>query len=204
MKSRQILSDEAEWTIDARLSDATCDTILQALKAVENWLFQGRIQPRTSSQLFKTIGIYWKPSPPFWWKTRYHHVEFSTTFVVGEALCCDTAVHEIAHVLDNFLGMHPLSTIFGGGPADLMCRSIGAEPECFFPRFRAPGFEKRMTALCVEQNPTLYGRSLGPAEDFAESFRLVVTNPDYLHSSAPCRYDWFENWRLTLLDQFEK
>jgi hypothetical protein len=85
--------------------------------------------------------------------------------------------------------------MFGGGPSDNMLRYIGIEPDQFFPRFSAAGYEKAMVNAGCELNPTAYGRSQGPAEDFAESFRLAILQPELLNEQAPRRFLWFSEWK---------
>lgn len=142
--------------------------------------------------------VLWEPSSYLWRKVGFHHVEFHTVFIDPGAITVETAVHEMAHILDNSLGSHAMTSVFGNGPADEMIRSIGGEPELFLPRFNALRYETAMRAQQLELNPTAYGRTCGPAEDFAESFRLAVLHPELLKAMAPLRYEWFLDWRIRL------
>lgn len=179
-----------------------------------NWKFTRGIPIRTSeninraSQLFfKWIGatshpifiasrdIVWKPSSTLWRLIGFHHVELTTVYVDPRSITPETAVHELAHILDNRLGSNPLASIFGGGPSDDMLRFIGAEPDQFFPRFSAIGYEQTLIKAGCELNPTEYGRTKGPAEDFAEAFRLAVLEPALLDELAPKRSEWFRKWK---------
>jgi hypothetical protein len=147
--------------------------------------------------LFKNIA--WEPSNFFWRKAGFHHVEFSTIHIDPELINLETAVHEMAHILDNTLGNHGLASIFGGGPADQMVVHLGLNPDEFLPRFFAWGYESKLRERQIELNPTTYGRTRGPAEDFAESFRMAVLHPVLLKTSGPKRYEWFEIWRRQLV-----
>jgi hypothetical protein len=198
MNNRQILSNVHSWEVASQISDAVCETILKAASAFEAWI---GIEPESSNlshNFLRNTG--WKPSPFLWRLIGFHHVELSTVFIDPLSLSVETAIHELAHILDNRLGPHPLASIFGGGPSDEMARYIGLEPERFFPRFNALGYENYQKELGLELNPSDYGRTKGPAEDFAESFRFAVLQPDYLVSSAPRRFSWFEGWKKKLKD----
>lgn len=127
-------------------------------------------------------------------------MEFSTIYIDPERLNLESAVHEMAHIFDNNLGNHGLASIFGGGPADQMIVHLGLNPDEFLPRFLARGYESKLRAQRIELNPTTYGRTRGPAEDFAESFRMAVLQPELLRTFAPKRYEWFEIWRRQLIE----
>jgi hypothetical protein len=66
-----------------------------------------------------------------------------------------------------------------------MLRFVGIDPDQFFPRFSAIGYEQSLTRAGCELNPTKYGRSKGPAEDFAEAFRLAYLSPQLLKNRHP-------------------
>lgn len=201
MKPRLLLMEHFRWEAADQLSDSTCDILIQAARAADAWLKSSVYQDDLTHRLTKVIGgVNWKPSPFIWRCLGFHHVEFNTVFIDPLAITCSSAVHEFAHVLDNTLGVHPLSTFFGGGPSDEMARFLGYDPDQFFPRFHAAGFEEALQKLNIEHNPTDYGRMWGPAEDFADAFRLAVTDPHYLEQHASQRYAWFQEWRKTLLD----
>jgi hypothetical protein len=175
----------------------TCENIDLAVNRVMVWLCPNWQSGGDIPSLI--LKIRWKPSPAVWKAIGFHHVELSTVFVDPRGLPVETTVHEIAHILDNRLGPHPLASIFGGGPSDDMLRSLGVEPDQFFPRFSAPGYERTLTNAGCELNPIPYGRSKGPAEDFAESFSLAVLQPDKLAFFAPQRFAWFQSWRNRLV-----
>ncbi len=200
MKSRLLLRNSTFWNVAVEIPETKCETLLLAAAAIDAWL--GKTTQNHASPIAclskRMWGIDWKPSPFLWRKLRFHHVEFSTVFIDPCSFPFETAIHEIAHIIDNSLGSHRLASIFGGGPADELARYLGTEPELFFPRFHAPGFEKILREQGVELNPTEYGRSNGPAEDFAESFRLAVLEPQVLASCAPLRFKWFELWKTNL------
>jgi hypothetical protein len=205
MQTRQTLKCSFYWDIAGQIPESSCETLLKSALAVDSWLGTACLVNNPAGRLSKIIGgIHWKPSPYIWKKLGFHHVEFSTVFFDPVSLPFETATHEIGHVLDNSLGSHPLSSIFGGGPSDDLARFIGFEPDVFFPRFHASGYEQHLKQLGLELNPTAYGRLNGPAEDFAESFRLAVLEPKILINSAPLRYQWFERWKLVLIKRFEK
>lgn len=205
MEPRQLLNRTAYWDVAAEINDSNCESLLKAASAIDSWFGTSRQwKTRPVALLSKFLGgIQWKPSPPIWNKLGFHHVEFSTVFVNPTSLPFETAIHEFGHVMDNSLGSHPLSSIFGGGPSDDLARYIGIEPEIFFPRFHAANYDKVMQELNLELNPSDYGRKNGPAEDFSESFRLTVTDPEYFAAAAPIRFAWFENWKLSLVNKFE-
>jgi hypothetical protein len=198
MNNRQILSSIHSWEVASQIPDAVCETILKAASAFDAWL---GIELKSSNlSHFFLRDMVWKPSPLLWRLIGFHHVELSTVFIDPKTISIETAIHELAHVLDNRLGPHPLASIFGGGPSDDLARYIGLEPERFFPRFNALGYENYQKELGLERNPSEYGSSKGPAEDFAESFRFAVLQPDLLASSAPRRFSWFEGWKKRLQD----
>jgi hypothetical protein len=195
MNSRNLLQHMNGWDISPYIPDSQCDLLLNASLAIDNWLgAEGRI-----ARLSNWLGVIrWLPSPAVWQKLGFHHVEFSTVYLDPNHLTCETVVHEFAHILDNRLGSHPLASIFGGGPADEMVRRLGIEPEQFFPRFYARGYEREFRIRNIEMNPTLYGRAAGPSEDFAESFRLAVMDTEQLALAAPLRNEWFSTWNNTI------
>jgi len=198
MNNRQVLLSDHSWEVASQIPDAVCETILNAASAFDAWL---GIELKPSNLSLSSLrDMVWKPSPLLWRLIGFHHVELSTVFIDPKTISIETAIHELAHVLDNRLGPHPLASIFGGGPSDEMARYIGLEPERFFPRFSAIGYENCQKELGLELNPSEYGRTKGPAEDFAESFRFAVLHPDLLESSAPRRYLWFEGWKTRLQD----
>jgi hypothetical protein len=195
MNSRSILQSVNGWNISPDIADSHCDLILEGLSAIDNWLgADGRIV-RLSDRLDV---IRWLPSPALWQKLGFHHVEFSTVYLDPNHLTCETVVHEFAHILDNRMGSHPLASIFGGGLSDEMVRWLGIEPEQFFPRFYAHCYEREFRFREIEMNPSLYGRTTGPSEDFAESFRLAVMDPNRLALAAPLRNEWFSKWKNTI------
>jgi hypothetical protein len=184
--------------IDPALPAGVRGNIRLAVKLVASWLTAGGQPDGAIPDLLQNI--QWKPSPLLWRTIGFHHVELSTVFLVPRSFPVETAVHELAHILDNRLGPHLLASIFGGGPSDSMLRFVGIEPDQFFPRFSAPGYERALTEAGCELNPTLYGRSKGPAEDFAESLQLAVFQPEVLAKSAPLRFEWLTKWKETISD----
>lgn len=180
------------WFVSPEISSATCVTIQQAMDTFIRWA--GLSSPLPA----RFQNVHWKPSTGIWRISGYHHVELSTVYLDQRTFQVDTALHELAHILDNRLSSHPLASIFGGGPSDEMLRFIGVEPDQFFPRFFAPGYEKVLRAAGVELNPTTYGRTRGPAEDFAESFLLMLRQPEEVSLTAPRRFAWLSAWKDTL------
>jgi hypothetical protein len=204
MEPQQFLKTAIHWDIAGQIPESSYETLLKAATSIDTWLGKSNQLSNPIGMISKLMGgIRWRPSSFVWKKLGFHHVEFSTIFFDPALLPFDTAIHEIGHVLDNSLGSHRLASIFGGGPSDDLARYIGIEPDVFFPRFHAPGYEKTLRDLKLELNPTDYGRNNGPAEDFAESFRLAVTDPEILISAAPLRFKWFENWKLMLLKRLK-
>ncbi len=203
MESRQVLENGFSWIADKSLPESTIKVLLEASYLLTIWLSDaGKSTNNPAKNLIETLGtIHWKPSPRIWRMLGFHHVELSTVFIDPAATTVDIVVHEFAHVLDNCLGDHPLASILGGGPSDDLARFVGYEPDRFFPRFRSPHFEQILLNSGLEINPTDYGRSCGPAEDFAESFRLAVTDSEHLSKAAPLRFTWFEKWRKSLSSQ---
>jgi len=198
-----ILENEYSWVTSYQLPNVVQDTLVSAASAIQDWWQIANDQNLPPIQfLNRRIGtILWEPSNYIWRKAGFHHVEFRTVYIDPRTISDETAVHEMAHVLDNSLGSHSMASIFGGGPADELIRFIGGEPDLFLPRFYSRGYEKAMRSQELELNPTLYGRSFGPAEDFAESFRLAVLHPEILKTEAPRRYEWFLDWRKRLVYQ---
>lgn len=200
--SKQVfLGDNYYWDTSTRLPEPVQDTLILAASAIQSWLLNSsdnNLDPLAAFQ-HKTGRILWEPSNLLWRKAGFHHVEFQTVFIDPQLITVETAVHEIAHILDNTHGVHRMATVFGGGPADEMIRAIGVEPDLFLPRFKARNYEKALRSLNLELNPTPYGRTMGPVEDFAESFRLAVLHPEQLLVEAPKRYDWFAEWRKRLV-----
>lgn len=192
---------EFRWNISPLFPQATQDVLREAGLAILSWLdipANSGLRPNHKLRiLFKNIA--WQPSNFFWRKAGFHHVEFSTIHIDPELINLETAVHEMAHILDNTLGNHGLASIFGGGPADQMISHLGLNPDEFLPRFLGRNYESKLRARQIELNPTTYGRTRGPAEDFAESFRMAVLHPVLLKTSAPKRYEWFEIWRRHLV-----
>jgi hypothetical protein len=196
MNHRLELHKNLRLEVDSSISVGNCENIWQASKLFLSWVNADKEQ---DDRILATIrGVHWKPSSTIWRMIGFHHVELFTVFIDPRGLTVETALHELAHVLDNRLGSHPLASIFGGGPSDDLLRIFGLEPDQFFPRFSAPGYEKALVDAGCELNPTEYGRSKGPAEDFAESFRLAVLDPGLLKDKAPKRLAWFNQWRQTL------
>ncbi len=200
MESIQILENGFSWIVDKSIPEQTIKILLDASSVLTTWLAHpGRADHYSKTKRIKYLeNIHWKPSPLIWRKLGFHHVELSSVFIEPTTLTVNIVVHEIAHVLDNRLGIHPLASVFGGGPSDELARFVGYEPDRFFPRFHGLHFEQVLSNSGLEVNPTEYGRSFGPAEDFAESFRLAVTDSELLEKSAPLRFQWFENWRKLL------
>jgi len=196
MNARLDLYNNLQWEVESSISIGNCENIWQASKLLLSW-----IKGSSNSDekvILKIRNVCWKPSSTLWRIIGFHHVELSAVFIDPRGLTVETALHELAHILDNRFGSHPLASIFGGGPSDDMLRFIGLEPDLFFPRFSAPGYEKALVDAGCELNPTEYGRSKGPAEDFAESFRLALLDPMLLKDKAPKRLAWFNQWRETL------
>ena len=190
------------WMTSSMFSEQVQDTILNAAVAIQTWLkISGDHQVHALEPVRQKIGpVLWEPSSSLWRKAGFHHVEFHTVFIDPAAITIETAVHEMAHVLDNALGMHRMASIFGGGPADEMIRYIGGEPDLFLPRFFARKYEIVLRSQQLKLNPLPYGQTRGPAEDFAESFRLAVLHPELLKTAAPKRFNWFSEWRNRLLN----
>jgi hypothetical protein len=195
-----ILENKYLWVTSAGLPEQAQNTLLSAAVAIQSWLrIADNLKPHSTGELRRKTGvIFWKPSNLIWRKAGFHHVEFHTVFIDPRTISVETAVHEMAHVLDNSLGVHTMASVFGGGPADEMIRFIGGEPDLFLPRFFSARYEASLRSQQLELNPTTYGRMIGPAEDFAESFRLAVLHPEILQAEAPKRYDWFSDWRIWL------
>ncbi len=75
------------------------------------------------------------------------------------------------------------SALFGGGPADDMAISLGADPSvCGLNRSRCPGYETPNEKVF----PSHYAGS-GSSEDFAESFKRSVIDSVGFQSSNPQR-----------------
>ncbi len=178
------------WELDGGISNTSSENIRRASQLFTDWI--GSID----HPIYKaSLRIIWKPSSRLWRLIGFHHVELATVYVDPRSITPETALHELAHILDNRLGAHPMASIFGGGPSDDMLRFIGAEPDQFFPRFSAIGYEQALVHAGCELSPTKYGRTKGPAEDFAEAFRLAVLEPALLDKLAPKRYEWFRQWK---------
>lgn len=201
MAARELLKNRSTWNVDQSIPDQTVHVLLDAVEILSAWLDESnKIRGNPLALLSRLTGdIFWKPSPFIWRKLGYHHVELSTVFIDPTTITINTALHEYAHVLDNRMSPHPLASIFGGGLADELARFIGYEPDQFFPRFHASNFERVLTGKGLELNPSEYGRTYGPAEDFAESFRFIVSSSASFMNSAPRRYIWFESLKQTLL-----
>ncbi len=185
------LWDTLKWNIDRRIVRKTSESIIDASRLFVEWIGANDHPIINASR-----NISWKPSSYIWRLIGFHHVELATVYVDPRSLSIETALHELAHILDNRLGTHPLASIFGGGPSDDMLRFVGIDPDQFFPRFSAIGYEQSLTRAGCELNPTKYGRSKGPAEDFAEAFRLAVLEPATLEEQAPKRSEWFKKWKI--------
>ncbi len=198
MDSRHILQKKLHWDISQNIRDDQCDQLFLAISAINDWI--GTTSAKTN-RIEMMGGLKVLQSPWIWQKLGFHHVELSTIFIEPNKLSLETAVHEMAHILDNLLGPHPLASIFGGGPSDAMVRYLGIEPEQFFPRFHAPGYENLLRKHQIELNPTPYGRSYGPAEDFAEAFKLAVLQPEQLDLAAPKRAKWLKDWKYGLFSE---
>lgn len=192
MKSRLIIVNSMQWDVSSQIIDSYCDTLVQAVSQIDTWLGVPGCLERSVK---KSGGIRIVSSPWIWQKLGFHHVEYNTIFLDPRNLAMDTVVHEFAHIFDNLLGSHILAAIFGGGPSDDMIRYLGIEPDQFFPRFHSPGYERSFQENHIELNPTVYGRTYGPAEDFAETFKLAVLDPERLFLAAPRRYKWIQNWK---------
>ena len=196
MKSRLDLIERTQWDISSQIDETQSQLIIQAIEHIDRWLGT----PGLLSLFLRQFGpVRITPSSLFWQKLGFHHVFLSTIFLDPRHLTVHTAVHEISHLLDNLMGCHPLAVIFGGGPSDDMLRFIGLEPDQFFPRFHFPNYEDTLKSNNIELNPTIYGRTNGPAEDFAETFRLAVMEPDHLRLAAPLRYRWINTWKAERL-----
>jgi hypothetical protein len=95
-------------------------------------------------------------------------------------------VHELAHVIDNHLSRRRLpATIFGGGPADRLVRSLGGHP-------RGLRFSNGVCGLDEQYLWTVnngYGNRAS-AEYFAETLAWCVYDPDRL--PAPILLEWVE------------
>jgi hypothetical protein len=191
------LSNGIYWSVDSSIPPQSIENIRKASVRLLEWINPVDYQNEKIRTLIH--GIHWKPSSVIWRKIGFHHVEISTVFIDPRSFPVETVLHELAHILDNRLGPHPLASMFGGGPSDDMLRFVGVDPDQFFPRFSAAGYEKALVNAGCELNPTAYGRSQGPAEDFAESFRLAILQPELLNEQAPRREGWFCNWKKSLL-----
>jgi hypothetical protein len=196
-----LLTGEYGWVTSSRFSEPVQDVLVAAASAIQNWLQRSPtpiILP--NDFLYRKSGkVYWEPANLIWRLAGFHHVELHTVFIYPERITVETAVHEIAHVLDNTFGPHGISAILGGGPSDAMFRYIGGEPDLFFPRFLGFRYESYLRENQLELNATVYGKSRGPAEDFAEAFQLAVLNPELLKTKAPKRFEWFSNWRNQII-----
>jgi hypothetical protein len=199
---QSLLENEFAWMTSSRFPEPVQDTLVSAASAIQTWLHTGGHKNLNFMKALKrkTGETFWEPSNFLWIKAGFHHVEFNTVFIDPERITVDTAVHEMAHILDNAMGVHRMASVFGGGPADDMIRAIGAEPDLFLPRFKSHNYEGVLRSLNLELNPTPYGRTMGPAEDFAEGFRMAVLRPDILKTAAPKRYEWFSIWKDSLFD----
>ena len=197
---QEILENEYCWATSIEFPNAALDVLSAAASAIHIWLLNGDDNRRIPIEFLNhRIGtIFWKSSNFLWRKAGFHQVEFQTVYIDPRTISVETAVHEMAHILDNSLGAHGMASIFGGGPADELVRYIGGEPDLCLPRFYSRGYEVAMRSQRLELNPTPYGRTFGPAEDFAESFRLAVLHPEILKTAAPLRYEWFLDWRKRL------
>jgi hypothetical protein len=188
------LDKEYGWKTSSHFEEGVEDVLISAGKAIQKWLQSSGTTPEITN-LAKFGNVFWEPCNFLWRKAGFHHVELQTVYIYPERITLETAVHEMAHILDNKFGSTTMSSILGGGPSDNMFRFIGGEPDLFFPRFLAFRFEEYMQKNKLEINPTPYGATRGPAEDFAETFQLAILNPGLLEKAAPQRFAWFINWR---------
>ena len=125
-----------------------------------------------------------------------HHVRGSTVYLL-DGFSLDTVIHELGHVLDNRLGFEwPIgSGLFGGGPADNMAQTLGANPSaCGWNHSRCSGYDTP-----DEEFPTFYAGN-GPSEDFAESFRLSVLHGAEFQSSYPLRSRFLTELAVSLTE----
>jgi hypothetical protein len=200
-EKQTILENKYRWVTSSELPDSALDILESASRAIREWMqIPGDHNLKQIEVLNKRIGMtFWEPSNIIWRKFGFHHVEFDSVFIDPGLITVEMAVHEFAHILDNSFGSHRLASIFGGGPADEMIRFLGVEPDLFLPRFYSRNYESTLQQLNLELNPTLYGRTRGPSEDFAESFRLAVLHPEQLKTAAPIRFKWFSEWRTQLM-----
>ena len=128
---------------------------------------------------------------------NYNHVVGSTVYLLDE-FTSGIVIHEMGHVLDNKLSNTWLpggAAVWGGGPADEMARALGADPTQCMLRFQCVrsgvNWEATFRTAQLEVNPSSYGYSHGPSEDFAESFMLSVTGG---LNAAPQRAEWMSNF----------
>ncbi len=194
MNSDHFALNTLNWKLDRGISNKTSENILRASQKFRDW-----IGLNDHPILIASRDVCWKPSSNIWRLIGFHHVEITTVYVDRRPLPVELVLHELAHILDNRLGPHPLASIFGGGPSDEMLRFVGMEPDQFFPRFSAIEYERTLNKAGCELNPSEYGRTKGPAEDFAEAFRLAILEPALLDKLAPKRSAWFRNWKSKCL-----
>ncbi len=128
-----------------------------------------------------------------------HHVRGSTIFLLDN-FDLGIVVHELGHVLDNRLGFGwPIgSALFGGGPADDMARTLGADPTgCGWNRSRCSGYRTPNEPIMDNDTLMAYARN-GPSEDFAQSFMVSVLQGSTLQSSYPLRGTFLADLAVSL------
>jgi hypothetical protein len=99
----------------------------------------------------------------------------------------------------------PGPAVLGGGPGDAMAYSLGADPtQCpYRGDCRILGdtnWGTYLQAARAEPSPSDYARQSGPSEDFAETFRFSVLEPETLLEKAPMRSAWMGNFAVTQLN----
>ncbi len=176
------------WRIDGIWTIDQIRLFLKAGQAITDWFARngggdaiGRVRAFFGDTVFAHadfVGI----------ALNRHHVRGSTVFFL-EHFDLSTIVHELGHVLDNRLGFSwPIgSALLGGGIADDMARTLGADPtNCGSNRSICPGYQTPNEVISKEDEFIKYGLN-GPSEDFAQSFMLSVLQGATLQSSYPLR-----------------
>ncbi len=122
-------------------------------------------------------------------------VPFAHNIIISQSFNIATAVHEVAHVLDNNFGSSTGAsrpTWFGGGPADAMVSALGGSPQNCFLRFTCGEKYESKVAVNYLWPQGYYGNN-SVADDFAEAFMYTVLNLDItkLESTKP-RFWWID------------
>jgi hypothetical protein len=127
-----------------------------------------------------------------------HSVPFEHNVTVTGFLTKDDVVHELGHVLDNNIGKSSGAirpTWFGGGPSDAMVSALGGNPGNCFLRFMCSQNYAINVAVNYAWPDGSYGNH-SVADDFAETFRYAVLDPD--NKIAPVPRIWWMNAYITL------